>query len=165
MKKFEATSRNEEAASAFPEINHRAFKTWPGQKKRSEHGVGRTKGEVRERNGESDFQPDHAILNISDVRCPIALPLCSRFTFHVSWRSRLLHKAPKALKGNFTIQTFRLHEKKLWHEKKRTTTTATRTRSHAALWKILFTEFPPDERGILGVRKQKSPQDPVPSWT
>lgn len=28
---------------------------------------------------------------------------------------------------------------------------------------ILFMEFPPDERGVLGVRKQKSPPLSVPS--
>lgn len=111
------------AASAFPEINHTAFKTTVARRKRKGGHWVAGRGEQRERGrdryGKPDFQPDPAILNISDVRCPWS-PLSSRLFLSLSFppsmipffcfvpcRSRLRTKPPKALKGNFTTQTFR----------------------------------------------------------
>lgn len=67
----------------------------------------RREREPGEENGEPDFQPDSAILNISDVRC-LSFPFLSKAAFLVlSFRCFVPRRSrSKALKGNFITQTF-----------------------------------------------------------
>lgn len=124
---IEATSRNEEkeaaatavverASRVFPEINQTAFKTEAEREegrwgKKGGRRVGRTKGK-REERLQPDFQPAGPC-DIKYFRRPLSLlsppllPISRAPVFPSHGARASAQNPPRALKGNFTTQTFR----------------------------------------------------------